>query len=109
MNEGEQVLVVLVTAPKGDAAETLAKTLVDERLAACANLLPGVRSIFHWQGQLDQADETLVVLKTRAPLFGQLSARIQEIHEYDVPEVLALSVAQGSSSYLEWVREETRG
>jgi periplasmic divalent cation tolerance protein len=102
------VRVVLMTVPDRPTAEKLAEALVGERLAACANLVPGVTSIFWWEGAVQRADETLVILKTPSGRVDALMARATELHPYDVPEVIALPVEAGLSAYLEWVGRETR-
>jgi periplasmic divalent cation tolerance protein len=86
-------------------ADRLARQVVDEGLAACVNIVPGVRSVFRWQGAVDVADEQLLVVKTTAAVAARLSARLVELHPYDVPEVLVLPVLGGLPSYLAWVVE----
>jgi periplasmic divalent cation tolerance protein len=95
-------LVVLITAP-GDQAEALARTLVEERLCACVNLVPGVRSIYRWQGEVQADAETLCVVKTERAAFERLRARVVALHPYDVPEVVALPVELGHAPYLAWL------
>lgn len=97
------VVVVLCTAPPADA-DALARTLVDERLCACVNVVPGLRSVFRWQGAVDAADEALLIVKTTRRCVPPLEARLTELHPYDVPEVLVFDVAAGLPAYLEWVR-----
>jgi periplasmic divalent cation tolerance protein len=101
------VRVILVTAPEPDTAARLARTLVEERLAACVNLVPQVRSIYRWQDQVQDDSETLLVIKTRAERCDALASRVEELHPYDVPEVVELSVAGGSDKYLRWVVKES--
>jgi periplasmic divalent cation tolerance protein len=96
-----------VTAPKGEAAASLARALVEERLAACVNLVPDVRSFYRWEGRVQDDDEVLLVVKTREDRAEALAARVQELHPYDLPEVLELAAAGGSSAYLDWVRTES--
>src|SRR5688500_17861170 len=98
-----------MTVPDRATAETLGDALVRERLAACANILPGVTAVFWWQGELQRAEETLVVLKTPSARVDALVARARELHPYDVPELLALPVEAGLPAYLEWVGREARG
>jgi periplasmic divalent cation tolerance protein len=100
--------VVLMTAPDRATAESLAESVVRERLAACASLVPGLTSVFWWEGRLQRAEEVLLLLKTQADRVPALIARAAELHPYDVPEVLALSVEAGFAPYLEWVRAESR-
>ena len=81
---------------------------VAEHLAACCNIVTGVRSIFQWEGKTCDEEEALLIIKTRTPILGTLQERVQELHGYDVPEIIALPVVQGSADYLNWVREQTR-
>jgi len=97
------VRVVLVSGPDIETLAALARTLVEERLIACANLVDGVRSIFRWQGAVEDEREALAILKTTADRLEALSARVAELHPYEVPELLALPVVEGAEAYLEWV------
>jgi len=101
------VQLVFVTAPDGATAGRLARTLVEERLVACANIVPGVRSIYRWQGSVEDDAEVLLILKTRSDRVAELAARVSELHPYDLPEVIALAAAGGSLPYLAWVTEES--
>ena len=101
-------LLVFTTLPSADKAAELAKVVVEERLAACANLLPAIRSIYHWQGKLQDENEVLVLLKTRAEHLERLKLRILELHPYEVPEVLAVPVEAGYQPYLDWLAGETK-
>ena len=103
---GTAVRVVLTTAPTVEVARELGSAVVEERLAACANVLPGVTSIYRWKGEVKREGEVLVILKTTAGAVEQLRARIVELHPYDVPEVVVLSVEAGHEPYLAWVRAE---
>jgi periplasmic divalent cation tolerance protein len=100
-------LVVLVTAPTADRAAELARVLVEERLAACGNVVPAIRSIYRWEGRLHDEAEALLVLKTTRARFEALRQRVCALHPYAVPEVLALSVDAGSAPYLAWLAGET--
>lgn len=100
------VQVVLCTAPP-DHALTLARTLLQEKLCACVNVVPGVRSLYWWKGEITEDGEALLVIKTTASLYDRLEKRIAQVHPYTVPEVLALPVGQGAGSYLAWVRDST--
>src|SRR5262245_22944651 len=100
--------VILVTAPRREA-EPLARKLVAERLAACANLLPGVTSLYWWKGKLERSAETLIVLKTPARNVRRLLKRVKALHSYTVPEFLALGVLEANPDYAKWARTETRG
>lgn len=101
-----EVRVALVTAPDAETGARIGRALVEERLAACVNVVPGVRSIFRWEGAVQDEGEVLLVVKT-APERGEaLAARVRELHPDDVPEVVLLPVTGGSAPYLDWVRQE---
>ncbi len=102
----DEVRVVLMTAPDLEVARELGRRLVEERLAACANIVPGLRSIFRWKGEVRDESEVLLVLKTTRSVVGALVERAASLHPYDVPEVLALPVVEGYRPYLDWVRSE---
>ena len=102
------VVVVLCTLPPGDAASSIARTLVEERLAACVNLVPAVRSIYEWQGAICDEPEQLAIVKTTRDGLDALRARLVALHPYDVPEVLALAVEDGHLPYLGWVHERVK-
>ncbi|QSQ14492.1 divalent-cation tolerance protein CutA [Myxococcus landrumensis] len=101
-------ILVLVTAPSADKAAELARTVVEEQLAACGNILPGLRSIYRWEGKVQDDVEALILFKTRASLFDALRSRIVALHPYQVPEVLRVDVADGHAPYLAWILESTR-
>jgi periplasmic divalent cation tolerance protein len=101
------VRIVLVTAPDPRGAATLIRTLVEERLAACGSIVPGIISIYRWNGEIREETEVLIVLKTTAAGAGKLALRVPALHPYDVPEVLVLPVLDGHLPYLDWVRSET--
>lgn len=103
----DDFVVVFVTVPNQDIAATLAKALVQDRLVACVNILPGVRSIYAWQGKLCDDAELLCVLKTRLALFPALRERVVAMHPYEVPEVIAVPLRAGHEPYLAWLRAET--
>jgi periplasmic divalent cation tolerance protein len=103
------VVIVLTTAPAGEGAETLARALVEERLAACVTRLAGARSLYRWRDAIEASDEVQLVVKTTANLSARAVDRLRAIHPYDVPEVLVLPVTGGSAPYLDWVRLETLG
>ncbi|MBI2524886.1 MAG: divalent-cation tolerance protein CutA [Candidatus Rokubacteria bacterium] len=98
-------MVVLVTAPSVDDALSLGRTLVDERLAACVNVVPGVTSIYVWEGARQETPEALLVVKTEACRYTELEHRVLALHTYSVPEVLGLAVDVGSAAYARWVRD----
>ena len=101
-------VVVLVTAPTAEQAAQLARTLVEEGLAACGSVVPGLRSIYRWEGKVHDEPEALLVLKTRAALFEPLRARVVALHSYACPEVLQLPVSAGHPPYLAWLRDSVR-
>lgn len=104
----EEVVAMLVTAPDEETGRRIARALVEERLAACVNVLPGVRSIYRWKGAVEEASEVMLVAKTRAERAGLLAARVRALHPYELPEVVALPVTDGSRAYLRWVIAESR-
>ena len=104
--DGAGVCTVLVTAPDMEVAESLGTRLVEEGRAACANLLPGMVSLYRWEGDLQRDDEVLLILKSTLPAAEALRARVVELHPYEVPEVLVLPVGGGHPPYLAWVRNQ---
>ena len=100
--------VVLMTVPDLSTAEAMAESLVTARLAACASILPGVTSVFWWEGEVQKSNEVLMVMKTPGERVDALISRAAELHPYDVPELLALPVESGFSAYLAWVGRECR-
>ncbi len=96
-------VVVLVTAGSREEAEAIGRTLVENRLAACVNVVGPIRSIYRWQEAVEEADEHLLIVKARAADLAALEARVRAVHSYDVPEVVALPVAGGSEAYLRWL------
>jgi periplasmic divalent cation tolerance protein len=102
-------VVVLSTAPSAEEAERIATALVDRRLAACVNLVPGVVSIYRWQGARQRESEVLLLIKTRSEKLPALKEALTELHPYDVPEAVALPVADGLAPYLAWLDAEVKG
>jgi len=98
-------IIVLVTASSSEEADNIARTIVEEKLAACCNIVPDVKSIFHWQGKIDQASELLLVFKTQEDKFEDLASRVKKLHSYEVPEIIALPIEKGSADYLKWIEE----
>jgi periplasmic divalent cation tolerance protein len=98
------VVTVLSTMPDAETADRIGSALVEERLAACANILDGVTSIYRWKGSVEKEREALMVLKTTSGTVERLRLRLVELHPYDVPEVVALGVSDGHEPYLDWVR-----
>lgn len=102
-----EFVVVLVTVGSRREGETIARQLVEEKVAACVNLLGPLRSTYWWQGAVEEAEEYLLVIKSRAGLLPALAERVRELHSYEVPEVLAVPVLGGSEPYLAWLRDCT--
>lgn len=100
-------IVVLCTCPDEASARRIASILVQEKLAACVNLLPAITSIYVWQDNLEECQEIQLVIKSRRTLFHVLEQRIAELHPYEVPEIIALPILCGSPSYLQWLQEQT--
>ena len=101
-------IVVLVTVPNAEEGNRIARLLVAERLAACVNVVGPIRSIYRWEGAVEEASEHLLVVKARNADFDALDARVRVLHSYEVPEVLALPVTGGSAAYLAWLDAATR-
>ena len=99
-------IVVLSTASSAAEAETIARRLVDERLAACVNVVTGVRSFYRWKGKIEDSGEWLLVIKSSRGRFEELRAALEKLHSYDVPEVIALPVVEGTKNYLHWMEGE---
>ena len=103
----DTVLLCLCTCPDRDTARTLARALVEARLAACVNLLPGVESVYRWQGAVEEATEVQLLIKTSSGRLAALAARLQTLHPYAVPELIAFEAVGGLPDYLRWVSAET--
>jgi len=101
-------VIVLTTLPVDGDAETFASQLVEERLAACVNVLPSMRSVYRWKNAVERADERQLVIKTTTEQVTALEARIRELHPYDVPEFIVIPIVQGSADYLSWLAENTK-
>lgn len=101
-------VLALVTAPDADVARTLARAIVEERLAACVSLVDGVTSIYRWEGKTEEAREVQLLIKTRADRLDALTARVAELHPYDVPEVIATPILGGLAPYLAWIDDSVR-
>jgi len=99
--------MVYITAPSPEAAEAIGRALVTERLAACANILPGMRSIYRWKGAIETAEETVLIAKTRLELADALTARVKELHDYEVPCAVVVPIVSGLPEFLRWIDDET--
>jgi periplasmic divalent cation tolerance protein len=102
-------LVVLITAGSQPEADELAGALVDDELAACVTVVPGVTSVYRWEGQVRREPEWLLIVKTRQDMLSDLVRRVQALHSYDVPEIIALPIVGGSEAYLRWLGTALRG
>ena len=101
----EEVLVILTTWPDADSARAAARALVGEKLAACANIVPGVESIYRWEGKVETGAEVLMILKTTIARYQMLETRIRALHTYELPEIVSLRVTDGLPAYLRWVEQ----
>lgn len=106
MAESSDLELAFVTAPDAETAARIGRALVEERLAACVNVLPGVTSIYRWKGAVETEAEVMLLVKSRADRGPALDARVRELHPYEVPEVIRVGISGGSVPYLDWVRSE---
>lgn len=104
----ENQLVTLCTVPDRESGERIALALVEEHLAACVNLVPGVTSTYRWQGKVEKASECVLIIKTTSTRFEAVKNRLQALHTYDLPEIIALPITAGSDEYLKWITENTK-
>jgi periplasmic divalent cation tolerance protein len=102
-----EAFFVYVTAGSVAEAERIGRALVEERLAACANILPGMRSIYRWQGKVEEASEAVLVLKTARTTLAALTARVKDLHSYELPCVVALPIEAGNADYLAWIESQS--
>lgn len=100
--------LVFCACPDADTAERIARDVVEARLAACASLVPELRSVYRWQGEVETADEVQLQIKTWSDRIDALTDRIRDLHPYELPEVLAVEAGRGLAGYLDWIRDETR-
>ncbi len=107
MTPVEDIRLLYCTCPDTDTAQGIARALVEQRLAACVNIVPGLRSIYRWKGELQDDAECLLLIKTRAARVKAVSETIRSLHPYELPEVIAVPVVAGLAPYLDWVRDHT--
>jgi periplasmic divalent cation tolerance protein len=100
--------MIYITTSSRDEALRIGRALVTDGLAACANVLPGIISVYRWQGEIQEDDESSLILKTRSDLVERLTARVKELHSYDCPCLVALPITDGNPDFLHWIAEETR-
>lgn len=100
-------IVIISNVPTMESAQALAEDLVGRRLAACVNIMPGVQSVYRWQGKVEQAQEISLFIKTRRACYAAVEVAISALHPYDVPEIIALPINAGLPKYLEWLAQET--
>ena len=103
-----ETLLVITNCPDEAIANAIALAIVEEKLAACVNILPRVQSVYRWQGSIESASEVPLLIKTTAGRYTELETAIRALHPYDVPEIIALPIAQGLPAYLDWLAAETR-
>lgn len=103
----DEFIFTYITCESQAQAEQIGTVLVEENLAACANVFPASTAIYKWQGQLQQSEEAIVLLKTRFEFFERIEARVKELHSYDVPCILSFPIMQGSEGFLQWVKNQT--
>lgn len=101
-------MIVFVTVPNEEEAVKIAKTIVEERLAGCVNIIKTIRSIYSWKGKIEDEPEVLMIIKTKSELFEELSERIKSIHSYTVPEIIGIKIKKGFEDYLKWLSEVTK-
>jgi len=106
--EESAYIVLFVTVSNSEEAHQIAKVLLSQRKAACVNIMPRISSLFWWQDKLDSAQESLLIVKTKASLLNQIVTLVREIHSYEVPEIIALPIIGGNQDYLEWIDKEVK-
>ena len=108
MSEGSQFIVVLITCGSEEEASKIGRSLVEDRLAACVNIVSPIRSLYRWEGKIWDEKEWLLIVKTRSQRFEAMKERVKALHSYSVPEIVSLPILEGDSSYLHWLTEMTR-
>ncbi len=101
-------IIIYITTGSINEAKKIGRALLEEKLVACSNIISPIRSIYRWQGKICDDKEALMILKTRKKLFKQIVKIVEELHSYDVPEIIAMPIIEGSSKYLSWLNEETK-
>jgi len=101
-------IVLFITTSNSEEAYKIAEVLLNQRKAACVNIVPGVSSLFWWQDKIDSAQESLLIVKTKASLLPEIIGLVKGIHSYDIPEIIALPIVGGNQDYLEWIGKEVK-
>ena len=101
-------IVIFSSCPSAEEAEKVARRLVEKRLAACVKMIPGARSFYRWKGEIEEAGEYVLLIKSRRDLFDKLSTELAALHSYEVPEILAVPVVEGASAYIDWIDKELK-
>ena len=109
MKKQSTFVVVLITAKNMQEAKKISGTLVNEKLAACVNIVKGVQSMFWWEGKIDQVSEALLIVKTKKSILRKLIKMVKSVHSYTVPEIIALPILSGDRDYLKWINESVKG
>ena len=106
-DEDQRASMLYVTCGSSDQAREIGRRVVEEKIAACANIITGMKSIYRWEGRVEEGDEVVLILKTRALMVPELSARVQELHSFDVPCVVEIPLGRGNPDYFAWIAAET--
>jgi periplasmic divalent cation tolerance protein len=106
--EKNGLVIIFITAPEDEEAQLIARVLLEQRKAACVNIVGGISSLYWWEREIEQNKESLLIIKTRTNLLDEVIRLVKEIHSYEVPEIIAIPVAGGNSEYLEWVNNEVQ-
>ena len=108
MTCAREIFLVYITASNKEEACRIGKALVEEKLAACANIVPEMNSIFYWEGKLNEASESILIVKTSEERLQELIGRVKELHSYDVPAIVVLPIFDGNPDFIDWVKKETK-
>lgn len=106
--EASPYIVLLITTATAEEAQRISRVLLEQKKVACVNILPRVNSLFRWQGKLDSAEESLLIVKTKASQLSEIVPLVKELHSYDIPELIALPIIGGNQDYLEWIEKEVK-
>jgi periplasmic divalent cation tolerance protein len=106
--ESSPYIVLFITTATAEEAQRISRVLLEQKKVACVNIVPKVNSLFWWQDKLDSAEESLLIVKTKASLLSEIVSLVKEIHSYDIPELIALPIIGGNQDYLDWIQKEVR-